>query len=110
MKPLTYASIIALVAIGIRCIPSVTVTVPFGQGPPHEAPGSEQARTWTAPVEVPDRSKAPLAEASDEHGTLPLHLAGIEVLEDPKARTVGALTDGQGAPPEEAWAALIPHR
>lgn len=110
MKPLAYASIIAMVAIGIRSVPSVTVTVPFGQGPPHDAPGPELGRPLEAPVEAPDEFRAPLAAASDDHEAFSLQLAGIEVQEDPMARSMSAARGDQETPPGETWAVLIPYR
>ncbi len=110
MKPLAYASIIALVAIGIRSLPSVTLTVPFGQAPPHASPGPEPAYPLTAPVQVPDGSRAPLVGPSGGHRALDLQLAEIEVPEDPMAHSVSAARDGLGAPPGAAWAALMPNR
>ncbi len=105
MKPLAYASIIALVAIGVRSVPSVTVTVPFGQGPPHEASGPEPRR----PLEATDESRAPLAADSDDQKVLSHQPAGIQVHEDPTARSVSAARGDQGAPTVKTWAALIPY-
>jgi hypothetical protein len=110
MKPLAYAPIIALIAIGIRSVPSVTVTVPFGQGPPHDAPGSELGRPWEAPAEAPNESRGPMATVADDHGAFSLQLAGIEVHEDSKARPVSAARGDQEAPPGETWAVLFPSR
>ena len=110
MKSFAYASSIALLAIGIRSIPSVTVTVPFGQGNAQEAAGSQQARPETAPADGPYQQRPPLAAAADEHRTRPLHLAGIEVPGGPLARPLSEEWDGQWAPPGEAWAALLLNR
>ena len=109
MKPLAYASIIALVAIGVRSVPSVTVTVPFGQGPPHEASGPEPRRPLGAPVEATDESRAPLAAVSDDQKVLSHQPAGILVHEDPTARSVSAARGDQGAPTGKTRAALIPY-